>query len=69
MLRIHKKIFASCLTKWLLSRNSITDSLILILPRLQGAVVSALSALCEEYYQSEPGQADSQIQGEVTVIH
>ncbi|KAE8283277.1 Tubulin-specific chaperone D Beta-tubulin cofactor D Tubulin-folding cofactor D [Larimichthys crocea] len=29
---------------------------------VMGAVVSALSALCEEYYQSEPGQADSQIQ-------
>lgn len=27
-----------------------------------GAVVSALSALCEEYYQAEPGQADSQMQ-------
>ncbi|KAM9346639.1 tubulin-specific chaperone D [Symphorus nematophorus] len=26
------------------------------------AVVSALSALCEEYYQAEPGQADSQMQ-------
>ncbi|KAG8006910.1 Tubulin-specific chaperone D [Nibea albiflora] len=29
---------------------------------VMGAVVSALSALCEEYYQSELGQADSQIQ-------
>uniref|UniRef100_A0A3Q3SV46 Tubulin-specific chaperone D n=1 Tax=Mastacembelus armatus TaxID=205130 RepID=A0A3Q3SV46_9TELE len=27
------------------------------------AVVSALSALCEEYYQAQAGQADSQIQG------
>ncbi|XP_074512596.1 tubulin-specific chaperone D isoform X2 [Sebastes fasciatus] len=26
------------------------------------AMVSALSALCEEYYQAEPGQADSQMQ-------
>uniref|UniRef100_A0A8C4NV42 Tubulin-specific chaperone D n=1 Tax=Dicentrarchus labrax TaxID=13489 RepID=A0A8C4NV42_DICLA len=26
------------------------------------AVVSALTALCEEYYQAEPGQADSQMQ-------
>lgn len=26
------------------------------------ATVSALSALCEEYYQTEPGQADTQIQ-------
>ncbi|XP_059204389.1 tubulin-specific chaperone D isoform X2 [Centropristis striata] len=26
------------------------------------AVVSALSALCEEYYQAQPGQAESQIQ-------
>lgn len=26
------------------------------------AAVSALSALCEEYYQAEPGQADSQMQ-------
>uniref|UniRef100_A0A8C4NV09 Tubulin-specific chaperone D n=1 Tax=Dicentrarchus labrax TaxID=13489 RepID=A0A8C4NV09_DICLA len=29
------------------------------------AVVSALTALCEEYYQAEPGQADSQMQGEL----
>lgn len=25
--------------------------------------MSALSALCEEFYQAEPGQADSQMQG------
>lgn len=31
---------------------------------LQAAVVSALSALCEEFYQAEPGQADIQMQGE-----
>uniref|UniRef100_A0A8C4I1L3 Tubulin-specific chaperone D n=1 Tax=Dicentrarchus labrax TaxID=13489 RepID=A0A8C4I1L3_DICLA len=36
-------------------------SLIFLL-RLQVAVVSALTALCEEYYQAEPGQADSQMQ-------
>ncbi|XP_029293698.1 tubulin-specific chaperone D isoform X2 [Cottoperca gobio] len=32
------------------------------------AVVSALSALCEEYYQAEPGRADSQMQ-DVLVSH
>lgn len=31
---------------------------------LQAAVVSALAALCEEYYQAEPGQADTKMQGE-----
>lgn len=35
---------------------------------LQAAVVSALSALCEEFYQAEPGQADVQMQGECTFI-
>lgn len=34
---------------------------------LQAAVVSALSALCEEFYQAEPGQADTQMQGEWTL--
>ncbi|CAK6963090.1 tubulin-specific chaperone D [Scomber scombrus] len=29
---------------------------------IMAAVVSALSALCEEYYQAQPGQADSEIQ-------
>uniref|UniRef100_A0A672ZTT7 Tubulin-specific chaperone D n=1 Tax=Sphaeramia orbicularis TaxID=375764 RepID=A0A672ZTT7_9TELE len=31
------------------------------------AVVSALSALCEEYYQIQPGQADPQMQGELNI--
>lgn len=31
-------------------------------------MVSALSALCEEYYQAEPGQANSQMQGELNII-
>lgn len=35
---------------------------------LQAAVVSALSALCEEFYGAEPGQADIQMQGEWTFI-
>lgn len=35
---------------------------------LQAAVVSALSALCEEFYQAEPGQADIQMQGEWNFI-
>lgn len=30
---------------------------------LQAAVVSAQAALCEEFYQAEPGQADLQMQG------
>uniref|UniRef100_A0AAY4BMS1 Tubulin-specific chaperone D n=1 Tax=Denticeps clupeoides TaxID=299321 RepID=A0AAY4BMS1_9TELE len=30
----------------------------------QGAAVSALATLCEEYYQSQPGVADIQMQGE-----
>lgn len=36
--------------------------------RLQAAVISALAALCEEYYQAEPGQADLQMQGELNII-
>uniref|UniRef100_A0A8C9YCU9 Tubulin-specific chaperone D n=1 Tax=Sander lucioperca TaxID=283035 RepID=A0A8C9YCU9_SANLU len=40
----------------------VTYSLIFILLHLQVAVVSALSALCEEYYQDEPGQANSGMQ-------
>lgn len=36
---------------------------------LQAAVVSALSALCEEYYQAQPGQADSEIQSETNIIY
>lgn len=35
---------------------------------LQAAVVSALSALCEEFYQAEPGQANIQMQGEWNFI-
>lgn len=35
---------------------------------LQAAVVAALSALCEEFYQAEPGQADIQMQGEWNFI-
>uniref|UniRef100_A0A8C2ZQL7 Tubulin-specific chaperone D n=1 Tax=Cyclopterus lumpus TaxID=8103 RepID=A0A8C2ZQL7_CYCLU len=31
-------------------------------------VVSALSTLCEEYYQAELGKADSQMQGELDII-
>lgn len=31
-------------------------------------VIPALAALCEEYYQAEPGQADAQMQGEMNVI-
>lgn len=42
--------------------------MILFLLRLQAAVVSALSALCEEYYQANTGQADSDMQGELNVI-
>uniref|UniRef100_A0A7N6AQK4 Tubulin-specific chaperone D n=1 Tax=Anabas testudineus TaxID=64144 RepID=A0A7N6AQK4_ANATE len=38
------------------------DSSLIFLLFLQFAVVSALSALCEEYYQVQPGQADSQMQ-------
>lgn len=34
----------------------------------QAAVVSALSALCEGYYQDETGQVDSQMQGGVFFI-
>lgn len=30
--------------------------------------MSALSALCEEYYQAEPGQANLQMQGELNII-
>lgn len=30
--------------------------------------MSALSALCEEYYQAEPGLANSQMQGELSII-
>lgn len=30
---------------------------------LQAAVIGALSALCEEFYQTESGKADEQIQG------
>lgn len=33
-----------------------------ILDNITAAVVSALSALCEEYYQTEPGQTDTQVQ-------
>lgn len=36
--------------------------LILFYPQI--ALVSALSALCGEYYQAEPGQTDTQMQGE-----
>ena len=42
--------------------------MILLLLRLQAAVVSALSALCEEYYQADTGQADSDMQGWLNVI-
>lgn len=35
---------------------------------LQAAVVSALSALCEEYYQDETGQVDTQMQGRFIVF-
>lgn len=42
--------------------------LIFLLLCLQIAVVSALSALCEEYYQAQPGQADSEMQSELNII-
>uniref|UniRef100_A0A7N6BUW0 Tubulin-specific chaperone D n=1 Tax=Anabas testudineus TaxID=64144 RepID=A0A7N6BUW0_ANATE len=40
----------------------ISSGSLIFLLFLQFAVVSALSALCEEYYQVQPGQADSQMQ-------
>lgn len=42
--------------------------MIFILFCLQVSLVSALSALCDEFYQAEPGQADLQIQGEFKFI-
>lgn len=45
-----------------------TGNPIFFLLRLQAAVISALAALCEEYYQAEPGQADLQMQGKLNII-
>lgn len=42
--------------------------LLYTLSMLQAAVLSALSALCEEFYQAEPGQANIEMQGESSFI-
>uniref|UniRef100_A0AAY4BM32 Tubulin-specific chaperone D n=1 Tax=Denticeps clupeoides TaxID=299321 RepID=A0AAY4BM32_9TELE len=36
---------------------------------IRGAAVSALATLCEEYYQSQPGVADIQMQGEYFLVN
>lgn len=61
------------LISWYVSLKSLNSlfvvyfSLVSLLS-LQVAVVAALSALCEEYYKDQAGQADPQIQGRLNMV-